>query len=107
MHLELVGRNHLGLGLDLARGHGDGGARNWRRARAVSAKPVRRRVSVAFLDHDVVGWDSDFGGDDLRPGGLVTLALALGAHPRDARTRGMHADLAGVEHRDAKDVAVL
>ena len=32
MHLELVGRDHLRLGLDLSRRHGDGGARDRRRA---------------------------------------------------------------------------
>src|SRR6202011_4959708 len=46
-------------------------------------------------------------GDDLGPGGLVALALALGADPGDARAGGVHADLAGIEHRDPQDVAIL
>src|SRR5262249_26538399 len=42
-----------------------------------------------------------------RPGRLVALALALAAHTRDARTGRVHADLAGIEHGNAEDVAVL
>ena len=105
--LELVGRDHLRLGLDLSRGHGDRRARHRRRARTVGAEPVRRGIGVALLDHDVVGGNADLGGDDLRPGGLVALALALGADPGDARAGRMHADFAGVEHRNAQDVAIL
>src|SRR5260370_7242780 len=107
MHLELVGGDHLRFGLDLSRGHGDRGAGDRRRARTVSAEPVGCGIGIAFLDHDVVGWDADLGRDDLRPGGFVALALALGAHPRYPGAGRMHADFAGIEHRDAEDVAIL
>ncbi len=62
---------------------------------------------VAFLDLDVIGRDAEFGGDDLRPGRLVALALALGAHAGDAGPGRVQPDLAAVEHGDAEDVAVL
>src|SRR5260370_16721202 len=75
--------------------------------RTVGAEPVRRGVGTALLGHGVVGGNADLGGDDLRPGGLVALALALGTDPRDAGTGGMQADFAGVEHRDAQDIAIL
>src|SRR5207247_1380323 len=78
VHFELIGGDHLRLGLDLARRHGDRGPRHRRRARTVSAEPVGRGIGVAFLDHDVVGGNSDLGGDDLCPGRLVTLAGTFG-----------------------------
>src|SRR6185437_7065530 len=37
----------------------------------------------------------------------MTLALALRPHPRDALAGWMDADLAGIEHRNAEDVAIL
>ena len=49
----------------------------------------------------------DLGGEDLREGGGVALALADGAETRDGRAGGMDADLAGIEHAEAEDVAVL
>ena len=107
MHFEHEGGDHLRLGLDLARGHGDRGASHRGRARPVGAQPVRRRVGVALFDRDVVGGDADLGRDDLRPGRLVALALALRAHARDALAGRMDADLAGIEHRNAEDVAIL
>ena len=48
----------------------------------------------------------ELGGDDLRVGRLVALALRLGAEPADAAAGRMDADLGGIEHRDAEDVAV-
>src|SRR5262249_17918901 len=83
------------------------GAPDRRGARAVGAEPVGRGVGIALLDLDVVGGNADLGGDDLGPRRFVALALALGAHARNAGAGGMHADLAGVEHRNAEDVAVL
>ena len=107
VHFELVSGNHLRLGFHLARGHRDRGARDGGRARAIGAETVGRCIGVAFLDHDVVGGDADLGRDDLGPGGLVALALALGAHPRDPLAGRMDADLAGIEHRNAENVAIL
>ena len=37
----------------------------------------------------------------------MALALALGAHPRDPLAGRMDADLAGIEHRNAENVAIL
>ena len=37
----------------------------------------------------------------------MALALALGADPGDARAGRMQADFAGIEHRNAQDVAIL
>ena len=107
MHFEEVGGDHLRLGLDLARGHGGGGARDRRRARAVGAEAIGRGVGVALLDGDVVGRQAEFGGDDLGVGRLVALALRLGAEAGDHRAGRMDADLGGIEHGDAEDVAVL
>ena len=58
VHFEHVGGDHLRLGLDLAAGHRGRGARDRRRARAVGAETVGRRVGVAVLDLDVVGRDA-------------------------------------------------
>ena len=107
MHLKLVGGNHLGLGPDLACSHrrrrpGDRGG-----TRAVGAKAVGRRVSVALFDGDVIGGDADFGGDDLGIGRLVPLPLTFGAHAGDHRSGRMDADFGRIEHGDAKNVAVL
>src|SRR6185312_13672647 len=77
------------------------------RPRAVGAESVRRGIGIALLDHDVAGGNADLGGNDLRPGRLMTLALALGADAGDARARRVQTDFAGVEHRDAEYVAVL
>ena len=107
MHLQHIGGDHLRLRLDLARGHRDRGAGDRRRARTVGAEAIGRGVGVAFLDRDVVGGNADLGRDDLRPGGLVALALALRAHPPEHAPGRMNADLGGIEHRDAENVAVL
>src|SRR5581483_12340658 len=64
---------------DLARGERTRGARGRRRAAGVGAEAVGRRVGVALLDLHVRGRDAELLGDDLRVGGLVALALALGA----------------------------
>ena len=106
MHFEQMRGNHLGLGLDLARRHRSRGARYRRRARAVGTEPIRRGVGIALLDGDVVGDEPELGRDDLGVGGFVALALRLGAEARDHTAGGMNADLGGVEHRDAEDVAV-
>jgi hypothetical protein len=100
--LEQVGSDHLRLRLDLAAGHGGGGAGNRRRARAVGAEAVGRGVGVALLDRDPVGGDAEFGGDDLGVGGLVALALRLGAEPADAGAGRMDADLGRIEHRQCR-----
>src|SRR3546814_19847720 len=47
-------------------------------------------------------WSSDVCSSDL----LVPLPLALGAEPGDGRAGRMDADLAGIEHADAQDVAI-
>ena len=46
------------------------------------------------------------GRDDLGIGRLVALPLRLGAEPADAGAGRMDADLGGVEHGDAEDVAI-
>ena len=45
------------------------------RARRVRAEPVRRVVSVALLDGDVLGRYAELVGHDLREGRLMALAL--------------------------------
>src|SRR5262245_28970356 len=107
VYLQEVGRDHLRLVADLARGHGNGSACNRRRARTKGADTVGRRVGVALFHHDVIGWDADFGSEDLGIGRLVPLALRFAAHARDRRARGVHADLAAVEHGEPEYIAVL
>src|SRR6185369_4223162 len=87
----------------------DGGrrARDGRRAARVGAQAVRRRVGIAFLDLDVLGGDAELFGENLCVRRLVALALGFRAEPRDGLARGMHADLARVEHLEAEDVEVL
>src|SRR5262249_60208046 len=101
-----VGAGLGALALVLAARQGGRGAGPRRRARAVGAEPVGRGVGVAFLDRDVVGRQAELGRDDLRVGRLVALALRLGAEPADAGAGRVDADLGGVEHGDAEDVAV-
>ena len=45
-------------------------------------------------------------GDDLRPGGLVTLSLALGAGTQDGLAGHVDLELGRVEHLDAEDVVL-
>ena len=104
--LEQVRRDLLRLGPDLAADPGRRSAGDRRGARAVGAEAVGRGVGVALLDLDQLGRDADLGRQDLGVGGLVRLALALGAEPRDRAAGGMDPDLAGIEHADAQDVAV-
>src|SRR4029077_17918402 len=52
-----------------------------------------------------VGGDPKLARDDLRVGRLVPLSLRLGAEPADAASRRVNADLGGVEHRNAENVA--
>ena len=107
MHLQQVGGDHLRLGADLPPGHGGRGTGNRGRARAVGAETVGGGVGVAFLDGDVFSGDADLGGEDLGKGGGVALALADGTEACDRRARRVDADLAGIEHAEAEDVAVL
>ena len=76
--LEQVGGDLLGLGLDLVerlddRRHADRGAR------AVGAHAELHLVGVAMDDRDVVDADAEAVVDDLGEGGLVALAVGVGA----------------------------
>ena len=74
--LEQMRGDLAGFLPNLARGPRDGGARHGRRARAVGAEPIRRGGGIAFFDRDHRGRNAGLGGDDLRIGGLMALALA-------------------------------
>ena len=105
VHFEHIGGDHLRLGLDLATGHRGCGPGDRRRARAIGAQPVRGRVGIAFLDADTVRGKAEFGGDNLCVGRFVALALRFGAEPANAAARRVDADLGGIEHGDAEDIA--
>ena len=104
---EHVGRDFAGLGVDLSRGQGDGGTGHGGRTRTIGAQAVRRGAGVALFDLNHLGRNAQLGGDDLRVGGLVTLALRDRAHAGDGTAGGVDADFAGVEHAHAQDVAHL
>ena len=105
--LEQVRGDLAGLVLDLARGHGGGGAGHRGGAARVGAEPIGRGIGVALLDLDVLGRDAELLGQDLSVGGLVPLALRLGAEASDGLAGGVDPDLAAVEHLEAQDVEVL
>src|SRR5215471_3037654 len=107
MDFEQVGRDHLRLGADLAAGHCRGRAGDRCRARAVGAEPIGCGIGVALLDGDVLGRDADLARQDLRKGRGVALALADRAEPRNRAPRRVDANLARIEHAEAKDVAIL
>ena len=104
--LEQVGGQPPRLGPDLAGDHRDGRTGDGRAARGVGAHPERRGVGVALLDDDVLGRDAELVGDDLGPGGLVSLPLGLGAGAEDRLAGHVHPQLGGVEHLDAEDVVL-
>src|SRR6266481_3329740 len=107
MDFEQIGRDHLCLGADFTAGHCCGRASDRCRARAVSAEPIGCRVGIALFDCDVFRWNADLARQDLSEGRGVPLALADRAEPRDGTSRRMYANLAGIEHPEAKDVAIL
>src|SRR5262245_4837265 len=92
---------------DAARRHGDRRAGSRRAATGIRAQSVRRRVCVAFLDHDGLRIEAELFGHDLRPGGFVALALGFGPGPHDACAGRMDADFGAVEHLDAENVEML
>ena len=97
--------NLLGLGVDFPRRHGDSRTGHWRGTRTVGAQTVRRCAGVTLFDLDDFRGNAQLGGDDLRVGSLVALALRDGAHACNRATGGVHADFAGVEHAHTQDVA--
>jgi hypothetical protein len=62
-------------------------------------------VSPSSTD-DVLGRDAQLVGDDLRPGGLVPLALGLGPGAQDRLAGHVDPQLGRVEHLDAEDVVL-
>mmetsp|Transcript_1089 Transcript_1089/g.2920 ORF Transcript_1089/g.2920 Transcript_1089/m.2920 type:complete len:772 (+) Transcript_1089:648-2963(+) len=105
--LEQVRSDLARLGVDLARGQRDRGTGHRRGTRAIGTQAIRRSGRVSFFHLDHLGRDAQFGGDDLRVGGLVTLALRDRAHAGDRAASRVDADFAGVEHAHAQDVAHL
>jgi hypothetical protein len=62
-------------------------------------------VSVSpLLDLDILDRQAELLGQDLGKRGLVALALALHADPRDRRAGGVDTHLAAIEHLEAQDV---
>ncbi len=77
--LQHVGRDLLGLGLDLVERLHDRGHADRARARAVGAHAELHLVGVAVHDADVVDRDAEPFGHELREGGLVALAVLVTA----------------------------
>ena len=92
--LHQVGRDLLALVDDLVAGVDHGLAADRQRARAVGAHADRGLVGVAVDDVDVLVGHAQLLGDHLRQGGLVALAVAVGA--------GHHLHLAGVGEADLR-----
>src|SRR5262249_41873414 len=104
---EEIGRDLPCLVANFSRSDRRRGTGDRRRAARVGAEAVWRGVGVALLDLDILRGDPELLGEDLRVRGLVALALRLRAEAGNGLARGMHADLAAVEHLQAEDVEML
>ena len=93
-HLEHGRRDHAGLLPHLVAGVDDRRAADDERPRPVGVHALVRDRRVAVQHPDVLERDAELVGDDLRPRGLV--ALAVRARPGD------HLDLAGGQHPDRR-----
>src|SRR5215472_16500269 len=107
MDFEQIGRDHLRLGADFAPSHRGRSTGDRCRARTISSKTIGCGIGVALLDRYIVGRDADLARQDLREGRGMALALADRAEPRDRAPRRVDANLARIEHAQAKDVAIL
>src|SRR5579859_75225 len=105
-HLEQVSSQLARLGADLAGHHRHRRARDRGTAGRVGAHAERRGVGVALLDDHVLGGQAQLLRDDLRPRGLVALALAPRAGPQDRLAGHVDLQLGGVEHLDPEDVVL-
>ena len=91
-HLHLVGGDLLDLHLDLVERLDDGAHAHRTRARAIGAHAELHLVGVTVDDLDRVERHAEAVGDDLREGGLVPLAVAVGAGQDLDRADRVHAD---------------
>ena len=103
--LQQMRGDFFGFGVDFSGCHGNGCARYWGRARAISSQPIRCGAGVAFFDLDHLRRQTQFCGDDLRIGGLMSLALRNRTHACDGAAGRVDANLAGIEHAYTQDVA--
>ena len=99
---EQVGRDLLALRDDLVDRLHDRRAADRDRARAVGAHAEEDAPGVAVDDVHVLDRHAEPVGDDLRERGLVSLAVGVRAGEHRHRSRGMHADLAGLEQPGAR-----
>ncbi len=60
-----------------------------------------------MLNIDIIRRHTQFGGDDLRKGRLVSLALRLHTYAGQRFAGRMHANLAAIEHLNASDIEML
>ena len=74
---------------------------------AMSEPGLLDGLDIAFLDLDIVRVLPQFGGDDLRVGGLMTLTLGNRTHARNRAAGWMDPDLTAVEHANAENVTGL
>src|SRR3546814_1498169 len=89
------------LGDDLLGRLVDGRPADGERARSVGAHAERRLLRVAMDHLDLVRRDAELGRDQLGEGGLVPLAVAVGAGVDEHVARRVEADLRALPQADA------
>src|SRR5579884_489852 len=105
--LQQVGGNLLRLFAHFTSRQGSRGTGDGRAAAGIGTKSIRSCIRVAMLDIDIVRRHTKFGGDDLREGRFVPLALRLHADAGQRFAGRMHANLAAIEHLNARDIKML